>query len=593
MTRVLRTPETFAADAISGFCDAYGGIVRRIDGGVARATPTPDGKVAVVIGGGSGHYPAFAGYVGAGMADAAVCGDVFASPSTTQIENVSRIAHRGGGVLLVFGNYAGDVLNFGLAAERLRATGIDVRIVAVTDDVASAPADDAHRRRGIAGDVVVFKVAGAAAEAGHDLDAVERLARTANAHTRSFGVAFAGCTLPGSAVPLFSVPAGRMALGLGVHGEPGIGERTIVPADELAQLLVERVLAEAPVLPAPRGDAAPVAVVLNGLGATKHEELFGLWHHVGPLLRAHGLHAVAPEVGELVTSLDMAGCSLTVTWLDTETAELWEAPSAAVALRRGEVVPTKATMLIAPSSAWVDTGVLPASAESPRAVPASAESVVLGRQIVQAFERVVETLDANEDELGQLDAVAGDGDHGRGMSRGARAALEAAVTHADRGAGACTVLASAAEAWADHAGGTSGALWGAALLAASTALDDGSAEFDLVQCAQRARDAVLRLGGAKLGDKTMVDAVIPFVDTLTSAMRGGASAADAWVSAAGHAHAAAQDTAALVPRLGRARPLAERSVGHPDPGAVSFALIAYAATTASNGRPGSQPSLTT
>jgi dihydroxyacetone kinase len=214
MTHIFDEPKTFAADALRGFSSAYSRMVRLAPGGVLRASPTPAGKVAVVIGGGSGHYPAFAGYVGLGLADAAVAGDVFASPSTRSIARIARLAHRGGGILLGFGNYAGDVLNFGAAVRRLAAEGIDARILPVTDDVASAPADAAALRRGVAGDIIVFKVAGAAAEAGKNLDEVERLAILANRRTVSFGVAFDGCTLPGARAPLFTVPDRQMAIGL-------------------------------------------------------------------------------------------------------------------------------------------------------------------------------------------------------------------------------------------------------------------------------------------------------------------------------------------------------------------------------------------
>src|SRR5512138_2627620 len=181
MTQIFDRPEDFAATALAGFCSANARTARRVRGGVVRATATPDGKVALVVGGGSGHYPAFAGFVGPGLADAAVAGDVFASPSAQGAAHVMRMAHRGGGIVLGFGNYAGDVMNFGLAAERLRSEGVDVRILAVTDDVASAPPDKAQLRRGVAGDLVVFKIVGAAAEAGLDLDAVERIGRRANA----------------------------------------------------------------------------------------------------------------------------------------------------------------------------------------------------------------------------------------------------------------------------------------------------------------------------------------------------------------------------------------------------------------------------
>ncbi|KJZ31376.1 dihydroxyacetone kinase, partial [Paracoccus sp. S4493] len=221
MTKIVDRPEDFAATALAGFCAAHADRVIPVPHGALRAHAGAPGKVALVVGGGSGHYPAFLGYVGPGLADGAVAGDVFASPSTSAVVGVARAVDLGGGVILGFGNYAGDVLNFGAAAERLRAEGIDARILAVTDDVASAPATDAARRRGVAGDLLVFKIAGAAAEAGLDLDAVMDLAGRANARTVSFGLAFDGCTLPGQAAPLFTVPEGQVALGLGIHGEPG------------------------------------------------------------------------------------------------------------------------------------------------------------------------------------------------------------------------------------------------------------------------------------------------------------------------------------------------------------------------------------
>ena len=330
MTKIVDDPETFAASALAGFSRIYGRYVRLVKGGVVRSTAVPPGKVSVIVGGGSGHYPAFAGYVGPGMADAAVAGEIFASPSTAAVARVCRNADYGGGILLGFGNYAGDVLNFGVAAERLRAEGIDVHIVTVTDDVASAPADQHLRRRGIAGDFVVFKIAGAAAEAGLDIDAVERITRHANDRTFSFGVAFGGCTLPGATEPLFTVPRGTMALGLGIHGEPGIRDAEIVPARALAELLVETVLAERP------AGARRAAILLNGLGATKYEELFVLWGAVETLLQASGVDLVAPEVGEYVTSLDMQGCSLTILWLDAELERYWLAPCDTPVFRRGE-----------------------------------------------------------------------------------------------------------------------------------------------------------------------------------------------------------------------------------------------------------------
>lgn len=559
MTTIFDAPEEFASTALAGFASIYNRYVRHVRGGVVRSTKVPQGKVAVVVGGGSGHYPAFAGYVGPGLADAAVAGDVFASPSTAAVARVCRQAHKGGGILLGFGNYAGDVLNFGVAAERLRAEGIDVRIVPVTDDVASAPADMHEKRRGIAGDLVVFKIAGAAAEAGLSLDEVERLSRHANANTVSFGVAFKGCTLPGAPQPLFTVPEGQMALGLGIHGEPGIKEEAILPASGLASLLVEKLLAERP-----KGTQR-VGVILNGLGATKYEELFVLWTAIASLLENAGLDVVAPEAGEFVTSLDMQGCSLTLLWLDDELERYWTAACDTPVLRRGEAIAVEpADDIIAKEDAAPDFA---------QADEAGRAGGVCIQDILHA---VADVLAEAEEELGRIDAFAGDGDHGQGMRRGSTAAKDAADRAVKAGAGTASVLAVAGDAWADRAGGTSGALWGLLLRSWSTELSDNGNIYDraVVRGGRRALDAVTSLGRAKPGDKTLVDAFVPFVETLENAFASGKSLADAWNKAAETAKAAAEATAPLAPKLGRARPLAEKSIGHPDAGAISLALVA-------------------
>ncbi len=248
MTHVYNDPAEFKDDVLRGFAAAYSHYVQRVEGasGFVRAGGPLEGKVSLVIGGGSGHYPSYSGVLGTGFADGAVLGDMFASPSAEQVYRISRAAHGGAGVVLAFGNYAGDRLNFKVAADRLIAEGTDVRIVYVTDDIASGDPAEADKRRGIAGTFTVYKIGGAAAEAGADLDEVERLMRAANAATFSFGVAFAGCTMPGSDDPLFNVAPGQMDFGLGIHGEPGINSADWMPAAELAKSLVDTVLAERP-----------------------------------------------------------------------------------------------------------------------------------------------------------------------------------------------------------------------------------------------------------------------------------------------------------------------------------------------------------
>jgi len=562
MTRLSDAPEGFAEGAIDGFVAANRQYVARVDGGVVRSTVTPSGTVALVIGGGSGHYPAFAGLVGAGLAAGSACGNIFASPAASQVHRVAKASSAGGGVLLSYGNYAGDVLHFTRAQERLNAEGIETRTVLVTDDIASAPVSEIEKRRGIAGDFAVFKIAGAAAERGDGLADVERLAIKANERTRSLGIAYAGPTLPGADDPLFTVPPGQFSLGLGIHGEPGISEHDVMSAEDTAELLVSRLLVERPDSPDDR-----VVVLLNGLGTVKYEELFVLYGHVERLLGDAGLRVVEPEVGELVTSLDMAGVSLTLFWLDDELAELWSAPADAPAYRKGAARaharrdPQEIESIVAP----------PDEASTDRQRRS-------GRFAARLIEVVRATVAEHEEEFGRIDAIAGDGDHGIGMRRGAEAASASADESVRRERGIGQLLALAAEAWSEKAGGTSGALWAATLDAIGREVATGETP-DAAAAASAARaalDAIQRIGGAQVGDKTLVDALVPYVDELDARAAAGDNVLDALAAAAAAARAAADATAALRPRKGRARPLAEKSVGHPDAGAVSFSLIATA-----------------
>jgi D-erythrulose 4-kinase len=566
MTRLFNDPAEFADELTEGFVAAHRRWVRRVPGGVIRSTRSATPTVAVVTGGGSGHYPAFGGYVGQGLAHGAAMGNLFASPSAQQVYSVARAADRGAGVLFCYGNYAGDVLHFTQAQDRLNDEGFPARTVTVTDDISSAPLGEMHKRRGIAGDVPVLKAAGAAADRGDDLDAVVGVVQRANHRTRSYGVAFGGCTLPGASEPLFDVPPGRVALGMGIHGEPGIKETDVPTADGLARLLVEGLLAEVPDdVEQVRG--ARVVPILNGLGSVKYEELFVVYRTVARLLEEAGLEIVEPEVGELVTSFDMAGVSLTLFWLDDELEELWRAPADAPAFRKGATTPDEA----------VDEAELPTVAETTVSQGTDASREVAER-IAAALGAIRAAIDENVDELGRIDAVAGDGDHGIGMQRGSTAAVPAAEDALARGAGAGTVLALAGDAWSDRAGGTSGALWGLILRTIGRRLGDEAVPTaeDVAAAVQEASAAVTGFGKAAVGDKTMVDVLVPFADVLSSTAATGATLPAAWAAAAEAADKAARDTAQLLPRMGRARPHAEKSLGTPDAGATSLALIVRA-----------------
>jgi dihydroxyacetone kinase len=565
MTKLFNDPAQFTEDMLVGFLDANARYVAGVPGGVVRANKTAPGKVAVVVGGGSGHYPAFCGTVGPGFADGAVVGNIFTSPSAEEAASVGRAAHSDAGVLLTTGNYAGDVMNFGLAVNQLRSEGIDAHYFAVTDDVASAPKGEEVKRRGIAGDFTVFKCASAAAEDGLDMAGVLRVAEAANAATRTLGVAFDGCTMPGADHPLFTVPEGHMGLGLGIHGEPGVADEPMPSAAELARTLVDGVIADYP-----ENTSKRIAVILNGLGRTKYEELFVVWGTAARLLRDKGFEIIDPEVGELVTSLDMSGCSLTVMWLDEELEKYWTAPADTPAYRKGAATPTQAGERRTDAAA-------DAAVDAPVLAELSDEDGRRGGQLVaRALGAMADMLAGVEDELGRIDAVAGDGDHGRGMVKGSSAARAASEHAASEGGGTGSVLAAAGKEWAAKAGGTSGVLWGALLGALGSRLGDtGRPDSTTVAAGMRdGYDALITLGGASPGDKTMLDALLPFVEELERRVDGGERWQDAWRSAAQVATDAAKATAELRPKVGRARPLAERSVGTPDAGATSLAMCA-------------------
>ena len=561
MTHLLNNPVDFPVELVDGFVKANSKYVKKVYGGVVRATKSKPGKVAIITGGGTGHYPGFMGWVGPGLVDGAVTGNIFASPSASQVRSVAKAADHGGGILLAFLNYAGDVLHFGMAEELLKADGFDVRRSVVTDDVASAPSSETYKRRGIAGGLAVLKVASAAAESGLSLDEVLKVLNKTNERTRTFGVAFSGCTLPGSANPLFEVPAGKMAVGLGVHGEPGIYELDLGTADDVAKLLVDKLLEDVPQNPGKK-----VIALLNGLGSAKYEELFVTFSCVANRLKNAGIQMVDGEVGEFMTSLDMGGLSLTLVWVDEEIEKYWFVPCDSPAFRKTKMVDEP----LDPSIVF-DT--------EPEALKVNKKGNESSRNaaalIAKALEKIKDIISENETMLGDLDAVAGDGDHGAGMTRGSKAAAEAANWLVKEGAGAQTTLAGAGARWSENAGGASGALWGAALIAAGNALGDDK-DLDLKSYSHAINSfvkSVQQLGGANIGDKTMIDAQVPFAEVFESSVSQGLGFVDAWNRAAISSTSAAKATSSLTPKMGRARVLAEKSIGHQDPGATSFSLI--------------------
>jgi dihydroxyacetone kinase-like protein len=324
MKKILNDPNAYVDEMLAGLVAAHPEHYRfHGDSGkvIARAGGTRDGKVGIVTGGGSGHLPVFTGYVGTGLLDACAIGDVFASPSAEQMADAIRAANGGAGVLRLYGNYGGDVMNFDMAGDLVEFEDIPCTTVLLTDDVASAPPAEKDKRRGVAGMVYAFKIAGAAAEEGRDLNAVTEAAQKAADACRSIGAALGPCTVPQAGKPTFEIGDDEMEMGMGIHGEPGVWRGKLKPADAIANEMMDRLLED---MPLAGGDR--VSVMVNSLGATPPEELYILYRVVKDRLEKTGASIVMPLVGRYATSMEMAGVSFTLCRLDDDMEKLLTAP---------------------------------------------------------------------------------------------------------------------------------------------------------------------------------------------------------------------------------------------------------------------------
>ncbi|RDW20634.1 dihydroxyacetone kinase subunit DhaK [Oceanobacillus chungangensis] len=324
MKKLINNPNNVVEEMIDGYVKAHPTYIKRLeenDRSLVTARKTTDNKVGILIGGGSGHEPGFLGYVGDGMADGVAVGNIFASPPPAPILEVTKAIDKGAGVVYLYGNYAGDVMNFGMAADLADMEDIHVEMVLTTDDVASAPIEEKEKRRGIAGEFFVFKTAGAAADQGYNLGEVARIARKTNEFTRSMGVGLTPCSLPQTGEPSFEIGDNEMELGLGHHGEPGIKKVPMDKADNIADELLKHIFAD---MPLNKDDE--VAVLVNGLGSTPRLELYIMYRRVEQVLKEKGIHIYRSYVGDYITSLEMGGCSITLTKVDDELKKLIDHP---------------------------------------------------------------------------------------------------------------------------------------------------------------------------------------------------------------------------------------------------------------------------
>lgn len=550
MKKLLNDPRRVVREMLEGVCDLQAGLALMADFDVVVRADLPafeQRAVAVISGGGAGHEPAHAGYVGPGLLDAAVVGDVFTSPSVDAVLAGIEAAAGPAGALLVVKNYTGDRLNFGLAAELARARGIPVEIVVVADDVALANTVPRERRRGIAGTVLIHKIAGAAAADGGSLAEVAAVARAAANDLASMGVALGACTVPAVGHPGFALGEAEIELGLGIHGEQGVERSRLLSADALVERLMDAMLED---LKAKIGEG--VALLVNGLGGTPEMELAVVARHSIATLRDRGLTVERAWVGEFLTALEMPGCSLSVLKLDSRRVALLDAPASSAAWRGGGAISSRRILT------------------TERAPPAPAKQAgPHAERLRMAALAVAAALQAAERRLTDLDTRAGDGDLGLSMTRGAEAirALEAGAWSDPP-----TALQRIGDALRRVIGGSSGPFYATALTRASRTLPANPTVQDWAKSLRAAAHAIGELGGARAGDRTMLDALLPAADAFEAGLARGEGAAPALRAAAWAAETGAAATAGMRPHLGRASYLGDRAQGVADGGATAVAV---------------------
>lgn len=511
------------------------------------------------------------------MLDAAVCGDVFASPSQIQVYQAIRSSASKKGTLLIIKNYSGDIMNFKNAAHLASEDGIQVEYVKVDDDIAVEDSLYTVGKRGVAGTVLVHKVAGAAAEAGLSLSEVKEAAQNAIDHVRTIGFAFTSCTVPAKGTPTFHIEEDEMEYGVGIHGEPGIRREKAVSADELAQRMVTSLLSN---LQMNDESQQEVAVLINGFGGTPLQELYLLNNSVIRELTAKNKQVFKVFVGNYMTSIDMAGASVSIMKLD-ETLKKWlSSPCDTPALSvKGPFEPVKYTEVIKEEKA--DSTVSFKNNTDAEAVIIKNNQFSL-QNIVFLIDQMSEVIIENEVPFCELDAHAGDGDFGMSVAKGFKQLKVEwedilANHHSDIGdfLDACSLIIM------EHCGGASGPIWGSGFRAASkTALQ--KQELSIQEFANMMQAVVKGIQdtgersfgrGAVVGDKTLIDALVPFADAWTQSAEQGEDIKLAAIKAAEAAVLGARKTSDIVARMGRAGTVGERSIGYPDAGAYALGVI--------------------
>lgn len=574
MKKIMNRSETMVPEMCAGIALAYPELefVKRYK--IIKKREQNADKVSLISGGGSGHEPAHAGFVGKGMLDAAVCGDIFASPSQIQIYQAIKETAGNAGTLMIIKNYSGDMMNFKNAARLAEEDGISVEYVKVDDDIAVQDSLYTVGRRGVAGTVLVHKVAGAAAEKGYSLKQVKAYAENAVLNTRSIGFAFTSCTVPAKGTPTFSIAENEIEYGVGIHGEPGVSREAMMTADELSKRMTDSLVKELGL-----SENDEVTVLVNGFGGTPLQELYLFLNSTAKILDEYKIKIYRSFAGNYMTSIDMSGASLTFMKMNSELKSLLDAESDAPAFKvNGPVLPRNYEPFIPAYHTQSE------NTDQKNHTKGSAkvrQEILTVDNMIFIVDTMSECIIKNEVPFCELDAYAGDGDFGMSVSKGFRQLrrewndiLEEKVCDIGEFLDACSLIIM------ECCGGASGPIWGSAFRAAGKAAK-GKQKLTAEEFAVLLQEAVTGIQktgeysfgrGAGVGDKTLIDALVPCADVWTE-NAGNKTLKELFQLSADAAVNGAKMTEKIVARMGRAGTVGKRSIGYPDAGAFALGVI--------------------